>query len=111
MYEIERREDVSIVDVDDDLDCASQARLRTSIESAERFGARIVIVSLVSCEYCDSSGLSELIIAQRRLGLRFHVIVPPGARCRRVFDLTGLTAILQISPSLEGALALCASIE
>lgn len=111
MFDIERRDAAAIVHVTEDLDIASKSRLADSIVAAETGGPTRILVSLQRCEYCDSTGLGELVKARRRLGARFHVVASPASQCRKIFELTGLTAILQISPTVEAALALAIPID
>lgn len=105
MFRIERRDSTSIVHITEDLDIASKGRLIDAIATAEGTKPSRIVVSLERCEYCDSTALAELVKAQRRNGLKFQLVVPPKARCARIFELTGLTAILRVNPSLEAALA------
>ncbi len=107
MFEVERRGDACIVHVDEDLDIACKERLGASVEAAEGVDSpRLIVVSLERCAYCDSSGLAELLKAYKRLRQRLVVVVPSGSQCRRIFEITGLNAILQISPSIDSALLL-----
>ncbi len=107
MFDVERRGDASIVHIDEDLDIACRERLGASIEAAERMDSpRLIVISLERCAYCDSSGLAELLKAYKRLRQHLVVVVPSGSQCRRVFEITGLNAILQISPSIDSALLL-----
>lgn len=56
-------------------------------------------VDLSTCTYLDSSCLNVLIRAKRLFGDRLQVIVPPDARIRRIFEITGLERHLEIVAS------------
>ena len=55
--------------------------------------------------YIDSTVLSVLIRQKRRAGAHLRIVVPPASRLRRIFEVTGLLARLDIKASIEEARA------
>ena len=68
-----------------------------------------MLVDLCECSYIDSTTISVLVGASRRLderGGRLHVVVPQHARViRRVMEVMGIDAILPIYDTRTAALA------
>lgn len=104
MYHAWRRGNASIIEVDDELDIASSPLLASAIEMAVQSGDRFIIVSLERCSFCDSTALGVLVKAKERLGAKFLLVIPPGNRVNRVFDVTGLTTHLTPCADLQEAL-------
>ena len=67
----------------------------------------IVIVDMAANEFCDSSGISELVMAQKRareaMGEVRLVMRDPAVR--RIFKVTGVDGIFRIFERLEDAVA------
>jgi anti-anti-sigma factor len=94
----------TVIHVDHDLDITSAPVLDASIRLAEADTDCRIVVSLERCSYCDANGLTVLIRAKKRNGSNFTVVVPDSERCRRVFEITGLSKSLSVFPNLERAL-------
>lgn len=62
----------------------------------------VVVVDLEKCPYFDSSGLSVLVRFRKRNNL--VVSVPPNFKVRRIFDITNLTSVINISSTEAEAL-------
>lgn len=77
--------------------------MESAIALAEQ-GAERIIVSLEYCRYCDSSALSVLFKARKRLGSRLVVVVPSTATTREIFAITGMTEMLELKEDLLSAL-------
>ena len=105
MYHALQLGNASIIEVDDDLDIASSPALGSAIDMAAE-AERYVIVLLEGCSFCDSTALGVLVKAKQHLGAKFLVVLPPGNRITRIFDVTGLTTHLKPSASLQVALDL-----
>lgn len=105
MFHAQRREGKSVIDVRDDLDRATISALESAIVLAECTSLDRLVVSLEHCRFCDSSALSALVSSKRRLGRRLIVVVPQESHLRRIIDMAGLTASLELCPSLRLALA------
>lgn len=78
-------------------------------ELTEAFGpgVRLVIADLSATEYCDSSGLRNLVRAQAKAAAstaELRLVVQSPA-VRHVLDLVGFAGLLGIYPGLDEALA------
>jgi anti-anti-sigma factor len=104
MFEIERNGQVTIVHVRGDIDVLTSDAFRQAILAAERAADRIVI-SLLDCPYLDSTGLTVLIAAQRRLGERLAVVLSEQGNVRKIIEIASLAQFLRIVPSLELAVS------
>jgi anti-anti-sigma factor len=83
----------------------SNARLFEEQLTALASNARRFVVSLILCNYIDSSGLRVLIHLSKRRDVEFGVAAPPGTQTRRIIDIAGLCEQLNVFDSLEEALA------
>lgn len=105
MFYVQQRGGRSVIEVRDDLDMLSSPALEASIiladESAE---SGRIIVSLAECPYCDSTGLSVLIRAKKRLGSRLAIVVTPGGHLTRLLEVSGLRETLVPHDSVDAAL-------
>jgi anti-sigma B factor antagonist len=87
------------VRVTGDLDIASAPRLREELLGLINRGIRAVTVDLARLDFIDSTGLSVLVSAMRRLreqggDLVLQSLYPPALR---VFEVTGLTKVFAIT--------------
>ncbi len=91
-FEVRATGDAFVVEIDDELDAMTVGLLEGAIADAERRAAAggRVVVSLERCGYCDSSSISVILRAWRRLPERFFVVVPPLGQCRRIFEITSI---------------------
>lgn len=103
MFHVQRHDNASVIEVGSDLDCANSAALDSAIALAESGNERIVI-SLSNCDYCDSSGLSVIFRAKKRLGSRIVIVVPRDRPARKMFIITGTIEILDIREDLTTVL-------
>ncbi|HEX2578756.1 MAG TPA: STAS domain-containing protein [Aquihabitans sp.] len=62
-------------------------------------GIRRVTLDLTSVAYCDSSGVSAMLTLHRDLGERGITVIArrPPRNVRRVLELTGVTAVLEVT--------------
>ena len=77
-----------------------EEQLTTLASNAPRF-----VVSLVLCNYIDSSGLSVLIRLSNRRDVEFGVVAPTRTQARRIIDIAGLCEQLDVFDSLDDAIA------
>lgn len=105
MLVIERLDDTTIVHVTGDLDVEVSPELGSILTLVQRTETTRIVVSLQRCNFCDASGLSVLLRAHNAATSDFVVVVPDGAKSRRVFEVTGLCKILHLVPTMERALA------
>lgn len=104
MFHVQQRGNANLIDVREDLDIATASTLESAIVIAECTSASRIVVSLESCPYCDSSALAALIRSKKRLGDRLTIVVPIESRTRRIFDMTGLSAKLDVRTDVNAAL-------
>ena len=107
-FEIRETPDATIIHVAQDLDIATSPDLEKAIAIAEA-RAKKIVVSLEHCTYCDSSALGVLIRTKKHLGDRLVTVVPIENRARRIFEITGLVAALEICDAWPESLASMAS--
>lgn len=97
----------SVVTVSGEVDVATAPAVRDCLDQVISRDRGPVVVDLVGVTFIDSTGLGVLIGAHRRcgeLGRVLHVVVVE-QRIRKVFEITGLTELFPIHPSLRLALA------
>jgi anti-anti-sigma factor len=104
LFQIENREDTTIVHVLGNIDFSAKAAFRETLELVERHANGAVIVDLDHCPYVDSEGLGELIRAHRTWGTRLSIVVPAYGVVARVFSVSGLDVILNVKSSVTDAL-------
>ena len=99
--------DVEVVRIDGELDQASIQVVRDSLDEAIGATPGAVLVDLSGCEFIDSSGLSLIVEACRRLeadGAAF-AICSPREEVRRLLELTGIGAAVPVHDSRDAAMA------
>ena len=104
MYSVQQSAGATIIHVHTDLDSTSSVKLDSLIRLAENGQLERLIVAIASGNRCYSSGLAVLALAHRRLGTRLIVVAPELSRFRRTIQLTGLSKLLSIAPSVQFAL-------
>jgi anti-anti-sigma factor len=104
IFSVSQKCDVSIIQVEDDLDIATSAGLASAIERATRSTLPRIVVSLETCRFCDASGLHVLLEAKTLLGSRLAIVVPPRCSARLIFEITELVNDLSLRDSLDEAL-------
>ena len=100
--------ELHIVTLRGEIDAFTAPTLRADLRHlVEERGARIVVVDLEAVTFLDSSALGALVGAFRRLRERDGQlrIVEPRAAASRIFELTGLDAVLDLYPDREAAIS------
>ncbi|HEY1728086.1 MAG TPA: STAS domain-containing protein [Candidatus Baltobacteraceae bacterium] len=92
---------VEVLHVFGDADIATASELESSINEID--GSLPLIVDLSECRFIDTTAISVLIRAFRRLGDKFRIVVAPKSHVERVLNITHLPAIMSVSTSLEEA--------
>jgi len=104
-YDIQTQESTTIVTVVGDLDLSSSGMFAIVADLSTQPLERLII-SLERCTYCDSSALTMLVRAHRMMQSgTVLVVLPEMSPCRRVFEITGLTKLLRVVPTLDSALS------
>ena len=105
MVTVSERDASIVVAIDGELDMATAAALRKPILDAIAAGHRHIVVDLTQVTFIDSTGLSVIIGAHKRLQPAGAIAVATESKMvRRVFDLTGLTEILPMTTSVAEAI-------
>jgi anti-sigma B factor antagonist len=80
------------------------AELREALAAASHDHA-VIVVDMTANEFCDSSGISELVMAQKRARAAAGEVrlVMNDSVVRRIFKVTGVDGIFRIFESLETA--------
>jgi len=89
-------EDERIVFASCDIDVATSTYFEEYIEQVAIHGQALT-VDLTHCRYIDSSGLNALVRLHDRLSGMLRVIIPPSGALARVFHITQLERVLQVS--------------
>jgi anti-sigma B factor antagonist len=95
-----------VIEPHGEIDLASAPDLRATLDAATDAGARHVVVDFEDVAFMDSRGLGVLLSAQRKLRARERklIVVCDDPLIRRVFEITGLTDVLNVTPSCREAL-------
>jgi len=99
------RSPYTVLAVKGDVDVYSAPRLREKLVELVSEGARKIVVDLDGVDFLDSTGLGVLVGGLKRV--RSHdgdmSLVCTRARILKVFELTRLTEVFQISASVDEA--------
>ncbi|MGH9056731.1 MAG: STAS domain-containing protein [Acidimicrobiales bacterium] len=97
----------TVLTVSGEVDVYSAPRLREKLVELVSQGHRQVVVDLEGVDFLDSTGLGVLVGGLKRL--RSHdgdlSIVCSQARVLKVFEITGLTTVFNISDTVDEALS------
>ena len=89
-----------------EVDISNAAFFGVELLAAFRPGVAVVIADMTLTEFCDSSGIRHLLIANRRAKkslAQLRVVVTSDA-VRRVLQVTGVDQVLDIRPNMGSAL-------
>jgi anti-sigma B factor antagonist len=107
MRDHERLNRPVIVPLPAEIDSANAEDVGRQLCAAFAAGATVVIADLTSTVFCDSSGVSQLVLAHKRAVATNCelLVVISSARVLRVLAILGLDRVLEIYPDLAAALA------
>jgi anti-sigma B factor antagonist len=106
VVDISRVDSAHVVDVRGELDVGSALGLAGPLTQIASDGDGPVVLDLSRLSFMDSTGMSVLLNARRRLtrqGRRMSVVCPSGP-VLRVFELTSLVDTLKVHPTRREAL-------
>jgi anti-sigma B factor antagonist len=98
----QRTDGTAVVSVRGEIDVASAPELRTHLHELCTDGTQTVVVDLREVTFLDSSALGVLVGALRRCRENesdFKLVID-SPRLLKIFDITGLTSVFQISETL-----------
>jgi anti-anti-sigma factor len=87
-----------------DIDLSNAEALQGVAEGAVPNTAKGLVLDLSGVTFLDSTGLRLLFRLARRLGDRqqsLRLVVPEGARIRRVLDFAGVATVAEVLPSYD----------
>ena len=87
----------TIVIVAGDVDLCTAPRLEAELRACQQAANRI-IVDLARVEFMDSAGLRVLFNANAKLGPERFSVILGSPQVQRLFELTGITAVLHVIP-------------
>lgn len=95
---------VATVKVAGDLDLHTVPALREGLLQATQRTPAVLHVDLTDVAFCDSTGMGVLATAAKRMSTLGGRLVISGAQPmpRRVFDLTGLSSVVEVHPVEAG---------
>jgi anti-sigma B factor antagonist len=105
--EAESDGDLHTVSVHGELDQGTAPQLRGVLGSAIADASAAVLVDLSECNFIDSTGLSLLVEAKRRLGeeQRSFGVCCPDQEVRRLLELTGIDEAVGLFDTRDEAVA------
>jgi anti-sigma B factor antagonist len=95
--------DSMIVELSGEHDMSTMPSIEPAMAAACR-DANLVVVDLSRATFIDSSVLSMLLRAHKRIGERLRVVVATGSRVHRIFEITQMDRYLVLSESMDRAL-------
>jgi anti-sigma B factor antagonist len=103
MISQERIDGVALVTVRGEIDLASSSELRTCLHGLCASDSTAVAVDLRGVTFLDSSALGVLVGALRRCreNERDFRLIIDSPRLLKIFDITGLTSVFEISETLN----------
>jgi anti-sigma B factor antagonist len=96
-----------VIEPQGEIDLATAPNLKAALDAAIDEGARYVLVDFADVAFLDSTGIGVLLSTERKLRPRDGklIVVCDDPLIRRVFELGGLTDVLNIRPSRRAALS------
>lgn len=100
--------DIPVVTAPDEIDITTAGQLRAVLLEWQTQGFTTVVVDLTGTQFCDSTGLRELVWAHKRAvadGGGLRLVTPAEGVFARIFTVTGLDGIVPHYATLQQALA------
>jgi anti-sigma B factor antagonist len=96
-----------VIEPHGEIDLATAPNLKAALDAAMDEGARYVLVDFADVAFLDSTGIGVLLSVERKLRTRDGklIVVCDEPLIRRVFEIGGLTDVLNIRPSRRAALS------
>ena len=99
-----------VLDLAGELDMYTGPKLGAAVKDATGNGYRKLVLDLTQLSFLDSTGLSLIVEAQRRMAKKQGAVtvVCAADNVRQIFTLTGLDRVLPIVPTRDHAFAAAA---
>lgn len=106
-FQIEERADAvpPVIAVSGEIDVATAPQLRECLHRVIAQGESTIVLDLLGVTFLDSTALGVLVGALKRcreVGGDLHIVVAD-PRIMKIFEITGLTNVFTIAPSLQAA--------
>lgn len=101
--DVSRRDDVTVVSLDGEIDLATQGDLRAVLNDLVVAGDVHLVLDLTGVSFLDSTGIGALIGTRRRVHA-FQgslTLVCPHETILKIFTITGLEKVFDIRPTLD----------
>lgn len=97
--------DSAVLVLEGELSIGTGVRVPLAVDEQLRDGRKLLVIDLAAVEFIDSSGLSLLLNAQRRIQRAGGVlaVIEPSERVRRVFEMTRLDRAFKLCPTRDEA--------
>ncbi len=105
-FNIEKRDKYTLIQVQDEkLDTHIAPTLKSEMVLISGNGEKNIILDLIKCKYCDSSGLSAILVANRLCKNANGTFVLSGLNeaVERLITISQLDSVLNISETVEEA--------
>ncbi len=105
-FNIEKRDNHTLIQIlEEKLDTHVAPTLKSELVLIAGNGEKNIILDLSQCRYCDSSGLSAILVANRLCKNAQGTFVLTGLNeaVERLITISQLDTVLNISPSVEDA--------
>ena len=105
-FNIEKRDKYTLIQVQDEkLDTHIAPSLKSEMVLISGNGEKNIVLDLVKCKYCDSSGLSAILVANRLCKNANGTFVLSGLNeaVERLITISQLDSVLNISETVDEA--------
>lgn len=105
-FNIEKKDNHTLIQVlEEKLDTHIAPALKSELVLISGNGERNIILDLSNCRYCDSSGLSAILVANRLCKNSNGIFVLTGLNeaVERLITISQLDTVLNITPSVQEA--------
>ena len=103
----QRRSDQVVITLPEEIDVTNSPGLRETLLAAISQQSSLVIADMRATTFCDSSGMAAIVATYREavaVGADMRLVIAH-AGARRVFELSGIDAVISIYPDLPAALS------
>jgi len=101
--EVQNSDQRTLVTLSGELDASTASSLYDTLSELEVADAHNVVIDLAKVTFMDSTGLAVIVTEHKRLrhAKGTLTVFSPPSSVRRLFEITGLTKVLDIVPATE----------